>query len=218
MAIIQKVVLFEFNGQVLKLQLKSTNEVQVHYWRFRSLIGMLEIEHDVILTPDEEILLFIGTLPGSLAIQMACKDFIDVKSMVAYLLSPSRQVSHAYMDSEAKDMYGYDGDVSSTINSKDSYGDAYNDHLGKVCIPPCEEEQDISYAQKSKCGDFHGLKSLNSEEVSLAGCMESKGESIYMQPIAAMDMKTCDIVHGNAHMVLDTAMDMPIVDDWDLDL
>ena len=78
MARIREVVLFEFNGQVLKSQLKSTDEVQVHYWRFRSLIGMLEIKHDVILTSDEEILLFIGTLPGFLAIQMACKDFIDV--------------------------------------------------------------------------------------------------------------------------------------------
>ena len=182
MAIIQKVVLFEFNGQVLKLQLKSTNEVQVHYWRFRSLIGMLEIEHDVILTPDEEILLFIGTLPGSLGIEMACKDFIDVKSMVAYLLSPSREVSHAYMDSEAEDMYGYDGDVSSTSDSEDSYGDAYDVYLGKIYIPLCEEVHDISYAQESQCGDLHGLKWLHAEEVSLAKCMESKGESIKCSP------------------------------------
>ena len=112
-------------------------------------------------------------------------------------------------------MYGYDGDASSTSDSKDSFGDAYDDHLGKISIPPCEEEQDISYAQESQCGNLHGLKWLHAEEVSLAGCMESKGESIYMQPIAAMDMKTCDIVHGNAHTVLDIAMDMPIVDDWD---
>ena len=103
-------------------------------------------------------------------------------------------------------MAPYDGDASSSSDdSEDSYGDTCDDHVDEVCIPPCESE------------DIHGLKSLHAEEVSLARSMESENKSICMEPLVAMDVKAGDVHSDDVVMVVDTAMDIPIVGGWDLE-
>lgn len=96
------------------------------------MIGVLEVDYDVVLSATEECFLFIGTLPMCLVIQVACMDFAYVKEMVTYLRPTSSQV---YDDrTYSKDASSsYDKNASRSRDYEDSCSSCVKDADSDVC-------------------------------------------------------------------------------------